>query len=65
MVTPTRFGFERASQYRISSQWEGVPDEAIMIVVFVREAMPEVGGIAGTGVSLTRLCNRLIRCSKN
>jgi putative acetyltransferase len=41
-----RFGFERASRYNISSQWEGVPDEAFMIVVFEREAIPAAGGIA-------------------
>jgi putative acetyltransferase len=41
-----RFGFERASHYGISSQWEGIPDEAFMIVVFDREAIPEAGGIA-------------------
>jgi putative acetyltransferase len=41
-----RFGFERASHYKISSQWEGIPDEAFMIVVFVREAIPGAGGIA-------------------
>ena len=41
-----RFGFERASQYGVSSQWEGIPDEAFMIVVFDRKAIPGVGGIA-------------------
>lgn len=28
-----RFGFERALLYGIGSQWEGVPDEAFMILV--------------------------------
>jgi putative acetyltransferase len=41
-----RFGFERASRYKISSQWEGVPDEAFMVVVFDQGAIPAVGGIA-------------------
>ena len=27
-----RFGFERASKYHLSSQWEGVPDEVFMVL---------------------------------
>jgi len=41
-----RFGFERASKYQLRSQWEGVPDEAFMVAVFDREALPRAGGIA-------------------
>ena len=41
-----RFGFERASRYRIYSQWDGVPDEAFMIIVFDQGTIPETGGIA-------------------
>jgi len=41
-----RFGFEKASLYKLTSQWEGVPDEAFMVVVFDREALPEAGGVA-------------------
>jgi putative acetyltransferase len=41
-----RFGFELASNYRLSSQWEGVPDEAFMVVVFNRSVLPKAGGIA-------------------
>lgn len=41
-----RFGFERASRYKIKSQWENVPDEAFMILVFKQEALPQNGGIA-------------------
>ena len=41
-----RFGFERASEHRLRSQWDGVPDEAFMVVVFDKEALPEAGGIA-------------------
>lgn len=41
-----RFGFERASKYKLRCQWEGVPDEAFMVAVFDKEALPEVGGIA-------------------
>ncbi len=41
-----RFGFERASAHRLRSQWEGVPDEAFMVAVFDREALPQAGGVA-------------------
>ncbi|MGE5602683.1 MAG: GNAT family N-acetyltransferase [Nitrososphaerales archaeon] len=41
-----RFGFELASHYKLRSQWDGVPDEAFMIVVFSRDALPATGGIA-------------------
>ncbi|MDP2956200.1 MAG: N-acetyltransferase, partial [Longimicrobiales bacterium] len=41
-----RFGFELASHYKLSSQWDGVLDEAFMVVVFDRGAIPEAGGIA-------------------
>jgi len=41
-----RFGFERASLYRILCQWEGVPDEAFMIRILDEEAMRGASGIA-------------------
>ena len=41
-----RFGFEPASHYKLKSQWEGVPDEAFMVVVFDRDVLPGKGGIA-------------------
>ncbi|MCG8431178.1 MAG: GNAT family N-acetyltransferase, partial [Candidatus Omnitrophica bacterium] len=41
-----RFGFEPASRYKLKSQWENVPDEAFMVVVFDRGVLPEEGGIA-------------------
>ena len=41
-----RFGFEPASHYRLRCQWEGVPDEAFMVVVFDRDVLPGEGGIA-------------------
>lgn len=41
-----RFGFEAASKYRLLSQWEGVPDEAFMVLVFDSDALPKAGGIA-------------------
>ncbi len=41
-----RFGFEVASKYQLRSQWEGVPDNAFMIVVFDNEVLPKSGGVA-------------------
>lgn len=41
-----RFGFERASRYKIQSQWENVPDEAFLILAFDKNALPKAGGIA-------------------
>ena len=41
-----RFGFELASKYRLLSQWEGVPDEAFMALVFDGSTLPKAGGIA-------------------
>jgi putative acetyltransferase len=40
-----RFGFERASRYGLKSQWEGVPDEAFM-VLFLNESAKK--GVSGT-----------------
>jgi len=39
-----RFGFELASKHRLLCQWEGVPDEAFMVVVTDGSALPEAGG---------------------
>lgn len=41
-----RFGFDRASQYRLLSQWEGVPDEAFMVIVIDSRVLPKEGGTA-------------------
>ncbi|MCW8814365.1 MAG: N-acetyltransferase [Chlorobium sp.] len=41
-----RFGFEQASHYKLESQWNDVPDEAFMVVIFDRDVLPEEGGIA-------------------
>lgn len=41
-----RFAFEPASKYQLCSQWEGVPDDAFMIVVFNSGVLPKAGGIA-------------------
>jgi putative acetyltransferase len=41
-----RFGFERASAHGLSCQWEGVPDEAFMVLVLDPPAMEGVSGMA-------------------
>jgi len=41
-----RFGFEPASRYRITSQWEGVPDHAFMILWLDKSRINDVSGIA-------------------
>jgi putative acetyltransferase len=41
-----RFGFERASQHNIRSQWAGVPDDAFMILVLEADKLPPQGGVA-------------------
>jgi putative acetyltransferase len=40
-----RFGFVRASSYGIHSQWDGVPDEAFMILVLDEAALRGVQGV--------------------
>jgi putative acetyltransferase len=41
-----RFGFEQASLHGICSQWDGVPDEAFMILILEKAAMKGVLGVA-------------------
>jgi putative acetyltransferase len=41
-----RFGFERASKYGLSCQWEGVPDEAFMVLILDPAAMRDIRGVA-------------------
>jgi putative acetyltransferase len=41
-----KFGFERASIYGLKAQWEGVPDEAFMVLVLNKSAMAGVSGVA-------------------
>jgi len=41
-----RFGFERASCYKLVCQWQGVPDEAFMALVFDKKVLPKRGGVA-------------------
>jgi len=40
-----RFGFQRASKYSLTSQWEGVPDDAFMAMILNNSVMKEVSGI--------------------
>ncbi|MHC4913213.1 MAG: GNAT family N-acetyltransferase [Planctomycetota bacterium] len=41
-----RFGFERASTYGLISQWEGVPDEAFMVIAMDKTALEGISGVA-------------------
>ncbi len=41
-----RFGFEIASKYGLTSQWDGIPDEAFMILILDESALEGVSGIA-------------------
>ncbi|MHC4116836.1 MAG: GNAT family N-acetyltransferase [Planctomycetota bacterium] len=41
-----RFGFEPASKYGLKCQWEGVPDEAFMVIIFDEARMEGVSGVA-------------------
>ncbi len=40
-----RFGFEPASKYGFQCQWEGVPDEAFMVIVFNRDDIKNAHGV--------------------
>ena len=40
-----RFGFQRASNYGLKSQWEGIPDEAFMVMILHNSVMKGVSGI--------------------
>jgi putative acetyltransferase len=41
-----RFGFERASARGLTSQWEGMPDAAFMVLILNLPAMTGVSGVA-------------------
>ena len=41
-----RFGFKLASKYGITCQWEGVPDDAFMILVLDESSIVGVSGVA-------------------
>lgn len=40
-----RFGFEPASGYGLKCQWQGIPDEAFMVLILDREKMKNVSGV--------------------
>lgn len=40
-----RFGFERASKYQLSCQWENVPEEAFMVLVLDEHRLDDLKGI--------------------
>lgn len=40
-----RFGFVPASMYGLKSQWEGVPDEAFMVIIFHEQIMNSASGV--------------------
>ena len=41
-----RFGFVSASEHNLSCQWDGVPDEAFMVLILDQDIMPGVSGVA-------------------
>ncbi|MEO0332014.1 MAG: N-acetyltransferase, partial [Bacteroidota bacterium] len=41
-----KFGFEIASKYGIKCQWDGVPDEAFMIIILDKVKMSNIRGVA-------------------
>ena len=41
-----RFGFVSASRYGLTCQWEGVPDEAFMVLILNESTLAGVTGIA-------------------
>jgi putative acetyltransferase len=42
----TKFGFEPASKYGLTCQWEGVPDEAFMVIAMELSSLLGVKGVA-------------------
>ncbi|MFC1572173.1 GNAT family N-acetyltransferase [Candidatus Eisenbacteria bacterium] len=41
-----RFGFKPASQFGLTCQWDGIPDEVFMVIVFDEAVMAGVSGVA-------------------
>ncbi len=42
----TRFGFVPASRHALACQWEGVPDDAFMVLILDEASMTGVSGVA-------------------
>jgi putative acetyltransferase len=40
-----RFGFQTASTHGLQSQWDGVPDEAFMVLILNVSIMKDVSGV--------------------
>lgn len=41
-----KFGFETASKYGLKCQWDGVPDEAFMVMILDDKMRPKIYGVA-------------------
>lgn len=41
-----KFGFETASKYGLKCQWDGVPDEAFMVMILDDKMKPKIHGVA-------------------
>jgi putative acetyltransferase len=41
-----RFGFEPAAKHGLQSQWDGIPEEAFMVLILDARAMAGVSGVA-------------------
>jgi putative acetyltransferase len=41
-----RFGFEQAVKYNLQAQWEGVPEEAFMVMILNETTMEGIAGVA-------------------
>ena len=40
-----RFGFKRALEFRLRPQWEGIPADAFMSMIFDESVMKDISGI--------------------
>ncbi len=50
----SRFGFMPASRHGLSCQWDGVPDEAFMVLLLDKHTMEGVSGVAKYGVEFNQ-----------
>lgn len=51
-------GFERASRYGLTCQWDGVQDEAFMVMILDRSAMAGVSGVAKYGSEFDKVMRK-------
>ncbi len=40
-----KFGFQRAADYGLKPQWDGIPDEVFMLLVLNKDALTNVSGV--------------------